>query len=235
MHISKHTLTFFRTAFSLNLADAILWLQASSSYTAHLSLLSLSLNYYFISLSHFTCNFRNCLFKASLSHPSSSNHNQKVESCLWSYCGVRLLCPCFTFSDRCHQTFYHFHSWKDLFVSINRAGYLQGCGWKKHQYSDAYRNIKQWEAAMPSGIISWFLCAPRAVLLMNITSLQQAPSPCILQLKSHATVTILTQIIIHESVFLRDIPNLPLSLCWTTANCKVFPCCQVLVVVLEYE
>lgn len=123
---------FFRTAFSLNLADAILWLQASSSHPAHLSLLSLSLNYYSISPSHFTCNFRNCLFKASLSHPSSSNHNQKAESCLWSFCGVRLLCPCFTFSDRCHQTFYHFHSWEDLFVSISRADYLQRYGWKKH-------------------------------------------------------------------------------------------------------
>lgn len=124
---------FFRAAFSLNLADAILWLQASSSYPVHLSLLSLSLNYCCVSLSHFTCNFRNCLFKASLSHPSSSNHNQKkAESCLWSFCGVRLLCPCFTFSDRCHQTFYHFHSWEDLFVSINRAGYLQRWGWKTH-------------------------------------------------------------------------------------------------------
>lgn len=74
---------FIRTAFSLNLADAILWLQASSSYPAHISLLSLSLNYYSISLSHFTCNFRNCLFKASLSHPSSPNHDGKVDSCLW--------------------------------------------------------------------------------------------------------------------------------------------------------
>lgn len=158
---------FFRTAFSLNLADAILWLQASSSYPAHLSLLSLSLNYHSVSLSHFTCNFRNCLFKASLSHPSSSNHNQKAESCLWSFCGVRLLCPCFKFSDRCHQTFYHFHSWEDPFVRNNRAATFRDVAGKNTQYCDAYKNIQQWEAAMLTDIISWFLCAPRASVLAH--------------------------------------------------------------------
>lgn len=69
---------------------------------------------------------------------------------------------------------------------------------------------------MPTDIILWFLCAPHAsVLAHHITSLQQAPSPCILQLRSHATVTMLTQIIMHWSVFLRDIPSLPVSLCGT--------------------
>lgn len=59
-------------------------------------------------------------------------------------------------------------------------------------------------------------------LLINITSSQQAPSPCILQLRSNATVTPwLYKKIIPESVFLRGIPNLPLSWCWMTANCSV--------------
>lgn len=204
---------------------------------AHLSLLSLSLNYYSIALSHFTCNFRNCLFKASLSHPSSSNHNQKVESCPWSFCSVRLLCPCFMFSDRCHQTFYHFHSWQDVFVSISRADFLQGCSWKKTSSTVMPTKICNSERLLCLLILShgFFVLLMHLCLLINITSLQQAPSPCILQLKSQATVTMLTQIIIHDSVFLREIPNLPLSLCWAIANWKVFPCCQVLVVVLEYE
>lgn len=190
---------FFRTAFSLNLADAILWLQASSSYPAHLSLLSLSLNYYSVSLSHFTCNFRNCLFKASLSHPSSSNHNQKAESCLWSFCGVRLLCPCFTFSDRCHQTFYHFHSWEDLFVSINRATFRDVVG-KNIQYYDAYKNIQQWEAAMPTDIISWFLGSPHARVLAHKYHLFIAGTTRLAFCNSSPMLMyVLTQIIIHES------------------------------------
>lgn len=190
---------FFRTAFSLNLADAILWLQASSSYPTHLSLLSLSLNYYSVSLSHFTCNFRNCLFKASLSHPSSSNHNQKAESCLWSFCGVRLLCPCFTFSDRCHQTFYHFHSWEDLFVSINRATFRDVVG-KNIQYYDAYKNIQQWEAAMPTDIISWFLGSPHACVLAHKYHLFIAGTTRLAFCNSSPMLMyVLTQIIIHES------------------------------------